>query len=234
MGLYSQVFPKRKSVIGMLHLAGDSSEDKLRRAREEMEIFAGEGLDGAIVENYHGNLRDVERFLENNNRQDISLGLNLLGFNFLGLEWAKRYGVKFVQLDTVNGFGREAVTAYLTLRERISNVAVLGGVRFKYQKPTGRILEEDILEGTTLCEAIVTTGEGTGLETPTDKLRDFRKVMGDYPLIVGAGVNSKNVYSQMEICDGAIVGSFFKNGDTHAPVDIQRVKELMEIVKAFN
>lgn len=231
---YKEVFPKRKSIIGMLHLAGSDSEEILRRAREELKIFAGEGLDGAIVENYHGSLGDVQRFLDVNDNKDITLGLNLLGFNFLGLEWAQRYDVRFVQLDNVNGFVRDTVQAYMKLREKTPNAVVLGGVRFKYQKPTRNSLKDDIFEGSTLSDAIVTTGEGTGIETPLSKLRDFRAVMKDYPLIVGAGVDARNVREQLEICDGAIVGSYFKNGNTRAPVDVNRVRELMNIVRSFN
>ena len=105
---------------------------------------------------------------------------------------------------------------------------VLGGIRFKYTNPTGNTLEEDIAEGMSRCEAVVTTGEGTGLEMAIEKLREFRRVMGRFPLIVGAGVNDKNVREQMEICDAAIVGSYFKNGNTQNKVFRDKVRKLMD------
>ena len=82
-----------------------------------------------------------------------------------------------------------------------------------------------------ICEAIVTTGDGTGIKTPIEKLRDFRRLIGSYPLVVGAGVDSKNAYEQLSVADGAIVGSFLKNGDTQKPVDRGRVNELMSEVR---
>ena len=88
------------------------------------------------------------------------------------------------------------------------------------------------MEGISRCEAIVTTGSGTGIETPRDKLERFRSHLGYFPLIVGAGVNAENVKEQLAIADGAIVGSYFKpQGDTGQPVDRERVRELMTIVR---
>ena len=43
---------------------------------------------------------------------------------------------------------------------------------------------------------------------------------------------ASNVYEQLSVADGAIVGSYFKNGNTENPVDAKRVRELMsEVVK---
>lgn len=230
-GKFKAVFPEKKSVIGMLHLAGSNQKNKIDRLARELEVYQSEGIHGVIVENYHGDLGDVPKGLDycaTNSR--IPLGVNTLGVPLLGLEWARQYGLQFVQLDSVNGSNRQFGESYDLKRSENPNVIILGGVRFKYQGATGKTLREDIAEGKSRCEAIVTTGEGTGIETPLDKLRDFRKVMGDYPLVVGAGVTTQNVRAQLGIADAIIVGSYFKNGDTQAPVDRQRVRDLMSIV----
>ncbi len=89
-----------------------------------------------------------------------------------------------------------------------------------------------ILEAKPRCDVIVTTGEGTGVETPISKLREFRTYLGEFPLFVGAGVNESNVYEQLRVADGAIVGSYFKQGsNTKLPVDRLRVRGLMNIVR---
>ena len=60
----------------------------------------------------------------------------------------------------------------------------------------------------------------------------MREVMGDFPIIVGAGVKPGNVLDYMEYCDAVIVGRGFKTGDR---VDPKLVKEFMEIVhKKYN
>ena len=45
-----------KRIIGMIHLAGG-----VPRALEEIALYQRHGLAGALVENYHGSVRDIER-----------------------------------------------------------------------------------------------------------------------------------------------------------------------------
>ena len=57
-------------------------------------------------------------------------------------------------------------------------------------------------------------------------------------MIVGAGVNAKNVYEQLRVADGAIVGSYFKEdiygqSDTRRIVSREKVGELMKIVRSI-
>ena len=88
-------------------------------------------------------------------------------------------------------------------------------------------MEEDLKMGMKLCDAIVVTGQGTGKETPLDKIKYFRSVIGNFPLIIGAGLTADNI-NQMEWVDGAIVGSYFKpGGATTAKVDRELVKKFM-------
>ena len=111
-------------------------------------------------------------------------------------------------------------------------MVILGGVRFKYTTSSKNPLEKDLEEGMSRCDAIVTTGEGTGIETPIEKLRIFKNYLGDFPLIIGAGLNTKNAYEQLQIAGGAIVGSSFKpNKNTRLPVDKYLVRELMDIIR---
>ena len=110
---------------------------------------------------------------------------------------------------------------------------LLGGVRFKYQPVrSGRSVEQDLMLGKQRCDAVVVTGAGTGINTELEKIRLFREVLGDFPLIVGAGMTEENFREQLSIADGAIIGSWFKrDGITEAPVDPERVRRFMEIVR---
>jgi len=216
----------------MIHLAGEGLGEKIRRAREEIDIYGGEGVDGAIIEDYHCYDEELEEVLKkiNPSRYNLVLGINSLRHPELSIERANHFGERFVQFDNVLGLEDR----YVIDRSNHPEIVVLGGVRFKYTPPTGRSLDEDIAEGKQRCDTIVTTGEGTGIETPITKIISFRKRLGDVPLIVGAGVNSENIYEQLTIADGAIVGSYFKpNGDTTLPVDRKRVKDLMDAVRTL-
>ena len=89
-------------------------------------------------------------------------------------------------------------------------------------------MEEDLEIGKQHCDAIVVTGEGTGINTDIEKIKEFRSVLGDFPLLVGAGMTADTVAEQLTYADGGIVGSFFKyNGDAYGYMDEDRVKQFM-------
>ncbi len=237
---FYDVFPRKKVLIGMLYLSGNSHSEKIERAVEEAGIYNEEGFDGAIVEDYHGDLQDVISALDILQKQNLPLiiGVNVLRDPYLAFGLAGKYGAKFVQFDTIQASSSNSANnhrfnekMYFSLKERYPHICILGGVRFKYVPPTGKSLADDLCDGMYKADAIVTTGEGTGIETPIQKLRDFRKVMETFPLIVGAGINDRNVKEQMEICEGAIVGSYIKGGETEAPVQREKVRRLVDLVR---
>jgi len=240
---FYRVFKKPKPILGMIHLAGDSSDNKIKRALAEMKIFENCSIDGAIIENYHaGSMKVVEETLKEATKHKLNLvlGVNVLPNEFyVSIPMAAKYGAAFVQLDVIAGkyTAYELPYAeYASIREKHPNVMVLGGVWFKYYTPVeGSNLENDLLEGAKRAEAIVVTGEGTGMETDLEKIKKFRQILGpDKPLIVGAGLTPENAYQQLEIADGAIVGSYLKtDGKTQNPIHSGRVRTLMEVVNRF-
>ena len=230
---FYDVFKNRKPIIGMIHLAGYNSLEKIDNAINELKIYEQEGVNGAIIEDYHGGMHDVYDTLKEASKLNfkINLGLNVLRNPYLGLNWANEFGVKFVQFDSVQS-NSISPKAHKIKRAEYPNVCILGGVGFKYIPKTGNSLEQDLKEGMSRCEAIVTTGEGTGIETPIEKLKQYKNMLKDFPLIVGAGVNAQNIYEQLKIADGAIIGSYFKpHQNTRRLVDRELVKNLMDIVK---
>ncbi len=234
-------------VLGMIHLARDFGEDCVMRALHELEIFELEGVDGAIIENYHSHgVCDVEDTLREASkaRKKVVLGVNVLPNEFrTSMSLASQYGASFVQLDYVAGKYRNRkfkespielnLSEYERAKSEFPEIVVLGGVWPKYYHPVSdSLLEIDLRQGMSRAEAIVVTGEGTGQETPYDKIRTFRMFMGQYPLIVGAGLTPQNAYKQLMIADGAIVGTTFKpDEDTYRVVDRKLVRDFMNVVK---
>ena len=217
-----------KSIFGMIHLYGTSP---VERALEEIQIYQEEGLQGVIVENYHGSTDDVITVLRNLKDVKIEIGINILPNEYeLAFELAEQYG-SFIQMDYISGRYEKNtyldVDHYMSYRNKYPNVSVLGGVWPKYYRPVeGSDLKEDLTKAKMLCDAIVVTGYGTGMETPIDKIKTFREIIGDFPLIIGAGVTSDNI-KNLEVADGAIIGSYFKNGNTTSKVDRELVKLFM-------
>ncbi len=217
-----------KSIFGMIHLYGTSP---VERALEEIQIYQEEGLQGVIVENYHGSTDDVITVLRNLKDVKIEIGINILPNEYeLAFELAEQYG-SFIQMDYISGRYEKNtyldVDHYMSYRNKYPNVSVLGGVWPKYYRPVeGSDLKEDLTKAKMLCDAIVVTGSGTGMETPIDKIKTFREIVSDFPLIIGAGVTSDNI-ENLEVADGAIIGSYFKNGNTTSKVDRELVKLFM-------
>jgi uncharacterized protein len=227
------VFKIKKPVIGMIHLAGNNFNEKINNAIKELEIYGQEGVDGAIIEDYHGGVDDVYETIKKTSSLglNISLGLNVLRDPYVGFTFAKKFGARFVQFDSVQSNYIDT-QLHEIFKEQNKEIVVLGGIGFKYTSPSGNSLERDLEDGKKMCDGIVTTGEGTGIETPLEKLKLFKKYLKDFPLIVGAGINDKNCYEQLQISDGAIVGSYFKpNKNTQLLADKYLVRNLMDVVK---
>ncbi|MDO8459983.1 MAG: BtpA/SgcQ family protein [Nanoarchaeota archaeon] len=230
---FETLFQIRKPIIGMIHLSGNTPSDKVKRALEELTVYQEEGVDGAIIEDYHGSVDDVYGTLKESSTRGFKIvrGVNLLRNPYSSFRLASEFGAKFIQFDSVQTPNLN-LGLYNQLRVEYPTIAVLGGVGFKYTKPIENTLETDLKEGREKCEAIVTTGSGTGIETPIEKLREFKRLLGDFPLIVGAGVDLRNVSEQLRNTDGAVIGSYFKpDRYTYLPVDRNRVRNLMKIVK---
>lgn len=223
----------------MLHLKGNSDEEIMERMIKETEIYYKNGVDAVMVEKYFGDVGNCVQALDylHKNMPDKLYGVNILGDYKMAFELAARYGADFVQIDSVCGhLTPKQDMKYAEELIRLMNgrtFQVLGGLRFKYQPAkSGRTLEEDAALAKPRCDAVVTTGEGTGLDCPTEKLFEFKKVLSGFPLIVGAGVTADNVCEKLGYADGVIIGSWLKQGHhDHGDVCEAYVKEFMDQVE---
>lgn len=235
-------FADKKIIIGMIHLAGVEDDVVVARALHELKVFEDQGVHAAIIENYHGRTYQVEMVLKaaKGKFPNLVLGVNILPNEYAkAFRLAREYGAEFIQLDFVAGryYGAKdrAIQMdykdYLSYRNSYPDILVLGGVHPKYYEPVfGSDLTEDIRIAQWVSDAIVVTGAGTGKATPLEKIKQFRTILGpNFPLVIGAGVTVENAPLQMPYGDAAIIGSYFKNGETYDPVDPARVREIKNV-----
>jgi hypothetical protein len=100
-----EVFGVDKPIIGMLHLSGYGREKVLDNAKREMDILYRNGVNAILVENYFGDRVDVENALKylQETYPDRVYGVNMLGFPEMAFDLARKYGARFVQMDSVCG-----------------------------------------------------------------------------------------------------------------------------------
>jgi hypothetical protein len=204
----------------------------------EADIYAAGGVDAMIVEDYYGDSTDVERVLAvlARERPHYIIGVNVLDNFAKSYALAAQYGAKFMQVDSICGhLTRANESAYFAMIDsyrRGGSVAVIGGVRFKYQPYlSGRSLAHDLALGRQYCDAIAVTGSGTGIDTDMQKIHEFRAILGDFPLVIGAGMTVAQVADKLAVADAAIVGSTFKDTRKDAgEVSAAHVQEFMAAV----
>lgn len=240
--LFRKIFGQKKLLLAMVHLKGKTDEETLNRAKREIDIYYEEGVDAVIVENYFGNyyqMRDALHYLNECYPNKI-YGVNSLNFDTLGFDLAIEFGASFVQLDSVVGHVKprdEASLEVLIAQQRKrEKIAVLGGVRFKYQPILSEnSLKMDLQISKRRCDAVVVSGEATGSEPSLNKIMEYRQLLGnDFPLIVGSGITADNVTRQLEHADGAIVGSYFKdNYKDEGEVSAEHVRKLVSVFKTL-
>jgi membrane complex biogenesis BtpA family protein len=85
----------------------------------------------------------------------------------------------------------------------------------------------------TLPDAICVSGPTAGAPTDSQSVRTVKESAGNVPVFVNTGVTADNVAQHLEIADGAIVGTYFKeHGIFENRADRNRVEALMAAVKA--
>ncbi|MBO4204410.1 BtpA/SgcQ family protein [Micromonospora echinofusca] len=233
-------FDSQLPVFAMLHLSGDTAAEKLDLAKREIDVLWSEGVDAVIVENYFGDVDDVENVLRylTESAPEVRFGINILRQDWTAFELARQFHALFIQLDSVAGHlppdDDGTFAARLAAEREQTTSHVLGGVRFKYQPYlSGRSLEEDLSLARARCGAVVVTGDGTGMETPPEKIEQFRRLLGDdFPLVVGAGVTPANCVDQLAHADAVIVGSYLKDTYTDTgTVDRGHVREFVRAIR---
>ncbi len=83
-------------------------------------------------------------------------------------------------------------------------------------------------------DALCVSGLTAGAETDSEILKKVKDVSEDTPVFANTGCRLNNIEKQLSVADGAIVGTTFKvDGKFENPVDVNRVKEFMDVVKNY-
>ena len=153
---------------------------------------------------------------------------------------AKAINGDFVRLpvfcDTVRYYGgiiTPCCVQALRYREEIGarNIKILADIQVKHTKLVfeNTSIEESAKNAAAAgADAMIVTGAAIGTETPIEMIQRVKNVV-KLPVLAGSGVNAQNIKEQMDIADGAIVGSSLKkSGDIGNLISYELTKELMD------
>lgn len=262
MTLYQKLFDKRKIVIGMVHLAAlpgspayDGDLEKVfAAAKKDLLNLEKGGADAVIIENFN----DVPYPSSNEMMTYIAMtslvtrlrpltklpvGINVQ-YNITEAEWDIAYacGCDFIRCEVFaetrvgpNGIFEPAGPSLMRLKARYpKDIAIFADVNVKHTFP----LVDQPLDFTidslkeSGVDAIISSGMTTGSPPTLEEAQLVKKYAGDTPVIIGSGVNVKNVKDFFGVIDGAIIGSSLKkDGNVLNEIDINRVRKMMKAVR---
>jgi membrane complex biogenesis BtpA family protein len=226
------------------------------KALAECTLYMQEGVDGIIIENFHDkpfypdNLPpETIAALSAVGREIVNLAKIPVGINALrndgkaALAIATAIQADFIRVNVhmhtyASDQGLLQGKAYETLRLKSllrSTVQIYADVDVKHASHIG---ERDLIQETEdlcqrgLVDAIIVSGQATGKMTSIEDIQTVAKV-STVPLLVGSGVTPENVGEMQPFVSGFIVGSYFKkDGKVENPLDAQRIKKLVNMIKA--
>jgi uncharacterized protein len=221
------------------------------QALAELEIFKRHRLDSVIVENF----RDMPYFsarvpaetvaaMAAVSREIVRAAGMPVGVNVLrsdgetAIAVAAASGAHYIRVNVhmgavvadqgvVQGSSQFSVRLRSTLKSR---ALIFADVGVKHAAPlAGRSLDietRDLAERG-LADAIIVTGDRTGVETSVEDIDIVRRAT-TVPLLIGSGATPENIERVLPKADGLIVGSYFKkDGAAHKFVDEARVERFV-------
>ena len=156
------------------------------------------------------------------------------------LSIAKAIGADFVRIpvfvDTVmyyNGTIEPCSRDAVIFRKKINeeNVKILADIQVKHTfmvNPNISIVDSAKQAASCFADGIIVTGSSIGTETPIEMIEQVKKAV-KIPVFAGSGVNAKNIKSQLNIADGAIIGSSLKVGGIISnPISLELTQEVLK------
>ena len=265
---FFKIFKNKKIIIGVIHfspLFGYSNspgfKTALNNALKDLKAFENGGVDAIIIENNYdiphkiivrpGTINIITRLgIEIKKATKLPIGVSVLWNDFkAAFLIAKKIGAKFIRIPV---FIDKVKTNYgiitgnpekvLNYRKRIKagNVAIFTDIQVKHsiilnKKTIKESALEAVREGS---DALIITGKWTGQAPNFKKLITVRNTIPNFPILIGSGVNKKNINGLLKYANGIIVSTSLKKGvvkkgeinlkSWKQRVDVKKVKELIK------
>src|SRR5215813_558547 len=229
------------------------------QAIREARIYRDCGVDGVIIENMHDTpylrgsvgpeivaaMAVIGHAVKN--ESSLPTGVQILaGANIEAMAVAHAAGLDFIRAEAYafahvadEGLIQSSAAQLLRYRKMIGadRVQVWTDVKKKH---SSHAITADVSLGATAeavefmrGDAVIVTGSVTG-DAP--KIADVEEAKAHcrLPALLGSGIDANNIAEFYQAADGFITGSYFKvDGHWANPVDAERVRQLMTLVKQY-
>ncbi|MFA6048126.1 MAG: BtpA/SgcQ family protein [Parcubacteria group bacterium] len=216
----------------------------LKNALCDLKAFENGGADGIIFENNydipHKTFVDPEvvasmAYLGEKIRANTKLpvGISVLWNDYkTALSIAKILDLQFIRIpvfvdkvETDYGIIEGEAKKVIEFRKSIDaeNVAIFTDIHVKHAKLLSKY---DIKTSAKLAmenrsDAIIITGKWTGQSPDINELKEIRKTVGDFPILVGSGLDENNVINLFQYANGAIASTSLKEGNKTEEVNVK-------------
>lgn len=250
-------------VVHLLALPGSPRYDGnmdilIRRAISDALALEEGGVDGLILENFGDKPFRRERVGSETissmtlilkqviDSVSIPVGVNVLRSDCISaMAIATVTGARFIRcnvytdtLITDQGLIQPCAWDVLTYRRQLdSDVMIFADVLSKHAKPLvlmniGEAARSAAYRG--MADVLIVTGTETGKSPRPEEIETAKKAVPDVPILIGSGFNPENAEKLLKWADGAIVGTYLKEGGfVENKVDKERVKRLMQVVRSL-
>ncbi len=233
-------------------------EDVMLRAEQEAVALASGGVDGIIVENFfdapftRGRVDvstacamtvAVKRIMS---VTDLPIGLNVLRNDAMtAAAVCVATGAQFIRVNVLTGamvtdqgiIEGSAYDLHMYMRQlgARGKIKVFADVMVKHAYPIGSGAEiaqsaKDAVKRA-LADAVIVSGAATGDAPDIDDIKRVKQALPETPILIGSGSCKENVSQLLATADGIIVASSLKRqGILENPVDVERVRVLLEAV----
>lgn len=233
--------------------SGAGIDDIIEVAVRDARALEEGGVDGIMVENFYdapypkdvadpatvASMALITKEIVKN--VSVPVGVNILrNCGLQALAIAHVCGASFIRVNAlsetvVSDQGILEPIAYELMRYRRylgARVAVFADIHVKHAaplawRPPELVAREAVERGG--ADAVIVSGTRTGAPPNVKEVAAVRNAVG-VPVIVGSGVTPANARELLSVADGAIVGTYFKEGNR---VSIERVKKFMSVVRSL-
>lgn len=231
-------------------------QNLLQRSQKELEIYKDEGVDAVMLENMFdapyskpplaqetvAAMIRIAKIIRK--KTMLPIGVQMLeGANCEAMKIAAKADLDFVRVEGfvyahIGGAGliEGSARKILELRKKLNaqHIQIFSDAKKKHcaHALTGDLSLGDIVKQSDFfcTDGTIVTGNFTGEPASFDDLIQAKKAAPHLPLLVGSGIDLKNLNDFFHLADGFIVGTYFKeNGLWKNPVSAKRVRDLVKL-----